>query len=58
MIGESDQVPASEQYHDEVDDGEEVLTSAENTNGGGSRARVEPSGLMAGDGGEQWRGEV
>jgi len=58
MIGESDQVPASERYHDEVDNGEEVVTGAGNANGGGSRARVEPSGLMAGDGGEQWRGEV
>ena len=41
-----------------MDNGEEVVTGAENANGGGSRARVEPSGLMAGDGGEQWREEV
>lgn len=55
MICENDQIPAAEQYYDEVENGEEVVTSAENTNGDGSRARVEPSGLMAGDGGAQWR---
>jgi hypothetical protein len=55
MITESDQVSAAEQYYDEVENDEEVVASAENTNGDGSRARVEPSGLMAGDGGAQWR---
>ena len=55
LIDEGEQVAPDEQYHDEVDDGQEQIAGLENANGNGSRLRVEPSRLGAGGGGEQWR---
>ena len=43
---------AEEQYHDEIDDGQEETATVEYANGNDGRSRVEPSGLVTSGGGE------
>jgi hypothetical protein len=51
-------VAGEEQYHDEIDEGQEESATAEYVNGNNSRSRVEPSGLVTSGGGELWRDEA
>jgi hypothetical protein len=57
-IGDGDQVAAEEQYHDEIDDGQQEIAAAEYANGNSSRSRVKPSGLVTSGGGELWGEEA
>jgi hypothetical protein len=54
LIEEGDTVGVQEQYRDEVEGNQNIGRE----NGNSSRPRVEPSGLAAGDGGEQWREDM
>ncbi len=54
LIDEGGAGAAQERYHDEADDGQVVGLESNN----GNRPRVEPSGLVTGNDGEQWRGDV
>jgi len=49
-----DLMEPQEQYHDEVDDGQPNGTQS----GNNTQPRIQPSGLVGGGGGEQWREDV
>ena len=54
LIEDGDSTNVQEHYRDEVEGGQDIVPE----NGNSSRPRVEPSGLAAGDGGEQWRDDI
>lgn len=51
LIEECEPVDVQEHYLDEAEGGQDIGPESRNSN----RPRVEPSGLAASDGGEQWR---